>query len=210
MYIDNTLQDSDTMPVGTLNNSSDLVVGNFINTLPSIPVKLDEIRIYDYAVTVNEINSLAGNHYLSGSLYQTNVAGNVFYRNGQIVVSSPLTKYNSGSGFFSNEWTASWKGTHTIYENEVMVRIPADQFNYSVNPTVSYSPATINTTPNIEKYNGPGVLYKSIFTGSLAKPYITTVGLYNDKAQLLAVGKLAQPVQKRDDVDMNIIVRWDY
>ena len=42
------------------------------------------------------------------------------------------------------------------------------------------------------------------------KPYITTIGLYNDKSQLLAIGKLSQPIQKRDDIDMNFIVRWDY
>jgi hypothetical protein len=40
-------------------------------------------------------------------------------------------------------------------------------------------------------------------------PYITTVGLYNDKGQLLAIGKLGTPIRKRDDVDLNIIVRFD-
>ena len=46
-------------------------------------------------------------------------------------------------------------------------------------------------------------------TGS-AKPYITTVGLFNDKGQMLAVGKMAEPLENRDDIDMNIIVRWDF
>ena len=212
MYIDNTLVDTDILPIGTTSNLANLIIGNH-NTVNSLnfPFKLDEIRFYDYAVTETEIASLNNNHYLSGSLYQTNVAGNVFYRNGQMVVSSPLAKYISGSGFFNNDWTTSWKGTHTIYENEIMVRVPADQFNYTMNPTATYRPASsVNTTSDIEKYNGPGDLFKSMFTSSFVSPYITTVGLYNDKAQLLAVGKLAQPVQKRDDIDMNIIVRWDY
>ena len=46
-------------------------------------------------------------------------------------------------------------------------------------------------------------------TGS-AFPYITTIGLYDDKARLLAVGKFAEPVQKRNDIDMNFVIRWDY
>jgi hypothetical protein len=212
MYIDNTLVDTDVLPVGTTSNLANLIIGNHntVNSL-SFPFKLDEIRFYNYAITESEVTSLSNNHYLSGSLYQTNMAGNVFYRNGQIVVSSLMGKYNSGSGFFNNEWTASWKGTHTIYENEVMVRIPADQFNYTMNPTATYRPASsVNSTSDIEKYNGPGELFKSMFTSSFVNPYITTVGLYNDKAQLVAIGKLAQPVQKRDDIDMNIIVRWDY
>jgi hypothetical protein len=215
MYINGNLHPlSGSLPLtGSTANNADVMMFS-ANTQFDNPIDnayLGEVRMYDYALSTSEIQSLSNRHYISASLYQTNVAGNIFYRNGQIVLSSPLSKYHSGSSFFSNEWTASWKGTHTIYENEVMVRIPADQFNYSVNPTVTYRPAmAVDSTSEIEKQNGPGSLYKSIFTGSLAKPYITTIGLYNDKAQLLAVGKLAQPVQKRDDVDMNIIVRWDY
>jgi len=213
MFFNGVEADSTVIPIGSTANNADVIVGNYSTNgnINSIPINLDEIRFYDYGIAGNEVESLYSNHYLSGSLYQTNVAGNVFYRNGQVVVSSPLAKYNSGSGFFSNEWTASWKGTHTIYENEVMVRIPSDQFNYTMNPSATYRPTSnLDSTNVIEKYNGAGELFKSMFTSSFISPYITTVGLYNDKAQLLAVGKLAQPVQKRDDVDMNIIVRWDY
>jgi hypothetical protein len=38
---------------------------------------------------------------------------------------------------------------------------------------------------------------------------MTTIGLYNDDRELLAVAKLANPLEKRDDVDMNVIVRFD-
>ena len=40
-------------------------------------------------------------------------------------------------------------------------------------------------------------------------PYVTTIGLYNNDRELVAIGKLANPVEKRDDVDMNFIVRFD-
>jgi hypothetical protein len=33
--------------------------------------------------------------------------------------------------------------------------------------------------------------------------------LYNDAGQLLAIGKLAQPIRKRSDVDMNFLIRLD-
>ena len=61
-----------------------------------------------------------------------------------------------------------------------------------------------------ETLNGPGEFRKTMFITGSAKPYITTVGLFNDKGQMLAVGKLAEPLENRDDIDMNIIVRWDY
>ena len=40
-------------------------------------------------------------------------------------------------------------------------------------------------------------------------PYITTIGLYDDAGQLVAIGKLAQPIKKRNDVDMNFLIRID-
>ena len=64
--------------------------------------------------------------------------------------------------------------------------------------------------PIISKYAGPGELRKPLFVSGTLKPYITTIGLYDDKAQMLAVAKLSTPVQKLDDVDMNFFVRWDY
>jgi hypothetical protein len=48
-----------------------------------------------------------------------------------------------------------------------------------------------------------------MISGSLT-PYITTVGLYNDTGDLVAIGKLARPLQKRSDIDTNILIRWDF
>ena len=46
-------------------------------------------------------------------------------------------------------------------------------------------------------------------TGSDFVPYITTIGLYNDVGQLLAIGKLGQPVKNRNDIDMNFLISID-
>ena len=51
--------------------------------------------------------------------------------------------------------------------------------------------------------------YLSFVSGSDFSPYITTIGLYNDAGELLAIGKLAQPIKKRNDVDMNFLIRLD-
>ena len=37
----------------------------------------------------------------------------------------------------------------------------------------------------------------------------TTIGLYNQHAELLAIGKLANPVKNRNNIDMNFLVRVD-
>tara|TARA_A100001201_G_scaffold8659_1_gene13117 strand:+ start:19386 stop:21158 length:1773 start_codon:yes stop_codon:yes gene_type:complete len=153
---------------------------------------LDEIRIYNKHLTSAQISSLGNNNYYSSSAYQTSVVGNVFYRTGQINVSSPLPKYHYA---LHNEFDLEHKSSRTIYENEVLVKVPAGECNVSMNPTLR--------KPNSE-------LIQNQFTGSAWKPYITTVGLYDDQARLLAVAKLARPIQKREDIDMNFLIRWDY
>jgi len=218
LYLNGNKVSSGSMPKESTANDYDIVIGDWLPTSTVARVTaIDEIRMYDYALSTSEIASLSNRHYLSGSLYQTNVAGNVFYRNGQVAVSSTLPKYNSGSGFFNTAFTASYRGTHTIYENEVLVRVPSDQFNYTLNPTATYRPGTDEsnndcntTTAGAESNNPPGELYLTGFVSGTIVPYITTIGLYNDQQQLLAVGKLGTAIQKRSDVDMNFIIRWDY
>ena len=62
--------------------------------------------------------------------------------------------------------------------------------------------------PSLRKHKSQFI--QNQYTGSAWKPYITTIGLYNDEAQLIAIAKLGRAVQKREDVDMNFIIRWDY
>jgi len=214
MFIDNNLigTTSGSIPNNITSNRSDIILGSFLEGNVIQPnLELAEIRIYDYAVNSSGLSSLSNRNYISGSLYQTNVIGNVFYRSGEFVISSPMPRYNTGSGAFGNTFDLSYKGTHTIYENEVFIRVPKDQFNVTVNPTATYSPGTDKDLSISEQSDAEiGNLRKTIFTSGIAKPYVTTIGLYNNDAQLVAISKLAQPIQKRDDIDMNFIVRWDY
>ena len=46
-------------------------------------------------------------------------------------------------------------------------------------------------------------------SGSEFMPYMTTVGLYNESNELLAVAKFAQPIPISPSTDTNIIIRMD-
>ena len=200
------------LPINTTNNA-DIIIGNTTSTRTDggNDQQIAEFRMYDYGISNDHIASLGNAHHISASCYQTNIAGNVFYKNGQAVVSSPLPKYNSGSGVFGNTWDLEYRGTHTLYENECLVRVPKDQFNVTMNPSSTYRPVTVGEPCNSNQANmPPGELRKSLFVSGTLKPYITSIGLYNDNAEMVAVAKLAQPIQKNPDVDMNFIVRWDY
>jgi hypothetical protein len=46
-------------------------------------------------------------------------------------------------------------------------------------------------------------------TGSFLAPFITTIGLYDDNCDLVAVAKLPQPIKSEHDITVNFIVRFD-
>jgi hypothetical protein len=79
------------------------------------------------------------------------------------------------------------------------VRIKNQDFNYSNNPSF-FSDGTDGLTKGTVKI-------PEFFTDP--KTYITTVGLYDDSNELLAVAKLSQPTQKSFDNELLIRVRLD-
>ena len=82
-----------------------------------------------------------------------------------------------------------------IKSSHYFCRVKSDQYNYSQNPTYY-------TGSNAELQN-------STFVQD-PKSYITTVGLYNGKNELLAVAKLSQPLLKSKDREAVIKVRLDF
>lgn len=46
-------------------------------------------------------------------------------------------------------------------------------------------------------------------TGSFLTPFITTIGLYDDNCDLVAVAKVPQPIKSEPDIPVNFIVRFD-
>ena len=121
----------------------------------------------------------------------TGLFGNLFNKHGIAVITSPNYIYNN---ILQTPYTASYKSTVTRYEMNALVHIPSDEFNLPTNPTVLEDDLST---------------YKSYVTASNFDPYFTTIGLYNSDAQLLAIGKLAYPIKKRGDVDINVLVRLD-
>ena len=73
-------------------------------------------------------------------------------------------------------------------------RVTNQEFNYSTNPTFT---------------NTNGVLKFNSMTNN-PKVYITTVGLYNDANELLAVAKLSQPLPKDFTKEALVRIKLDY
>jgi hypothetical protein len=82
-----------------------------------------------------------------------------------------------------------------IKSSHYFCRVRSNEYNWSQNPTF-YDETT-------------GELTNSTFVQD-PKSYITTVGLYNQQNELLAVAKLSQPLLKSRDREAVIKVRLDF
>ena len=97
----------------------------------------------------------------------------------------------------SSGFTMGFKNTHLIFENEFHCTVDESEFNH-----------TLNTTTRKFRSAEHGEL-ADFATGSKFRPYVTTIGLYNDEGELLVVGKLAQPVKTSTETDTTFVVRYD-
>jgi len=132
------------------------------------------------------------------------LVGNIIYPHGFAIITNPsysLIFPTASSDSFtpsvvqkSGSFNLSFKGEHIIFENEIRCSIGEDEYNYTLNPSISS--------------DNSGSL-RGFATGSYFNPYVTTVGLYNEKQELLAVGKLGQAMQIPRNSDATFVIRWD-
>jgi hypothetical protein len=106
----------------------------------------------------------------------------------------------SGSAFFTDPSTADPYGfqarnSEKITSTHYFVRIKNAEYNFSNNP--SYVTGSV------------GQIAQSTFIGD-PKTYITTVGLYNNSQELLAVAKLSRPLLKSFQREALVRVKLDF
>jgi hypothetical protein len=81
------------------------------------------------------------------------------------------------------------------------IRAMNRDFNYSNNPTYVYNGS--------DGVHPAGLIYNQDFISN-PTTYVTTVGLYNDTNELVAVAKLSRPALKTFDNELLIKVRLDF
>ena len=163
-------------------------------------------------------------------LYNGNICGNIIYNQGLAVITSNgnpddigATKYGIGSygvgtygfagdGEFINNFiserdaiTCSFSSSYDILETQYKCTVNANEFNYSLNPSLLKD----SLRGDNKILESGSALYNNFVTSSAFSPFATVVGLYNDDQELVAIGKLAQPLLTSQTTDTTIFINID-
>ena len=196
---------SGTTQVLIISESADLAVLSFNSTTEFASSDAAQVEFQDksgtdrlfFFFTSSSINSTATvtEVYPSASITNGEYIGNIYYSHGQAII----TKSDIAQRFADKvlrSGSLSWQGAYTIYEYNYQCRSNQSQLNFSLNPS------SFNNTSESGSVNNN-------ITGSYFQPYVTTIGLYNDAHELVAVGKLGQPTPKSQYNDMTFVVKFD-
>jgi hypothetical protein len=202
-YLSNTLTASRYFPTG-----SDEIV-----TVISIPSNLFGEYLNPGTISITSASLNLYDDGLGNLISASKKIGDVIYEHGIIIITnSGATPYSSTlpNNFYSGSLTCSFESTVTIYETQYKCTIRENEFNFSNNPSLTSGSAAIsNGSGSLFPQPGSGKLNDNV-TGSYFSPYITTVGLYNNNKELLAVAKLAQPLPVSSVTDTSILINFDF
>ena len=121
----------------------------------------------------------AGGYFWGSGIYGEAVWGSYYIPSISEILTGPIT--------------CSFSSSMTIYETQYKCTIRENEFN-----------ATLNSSARDLEGN-----LKDNVTGSYFSPYVTTIGLYDEMQNLLAIGKLAQPLPTSDTTDTTVLVNLD-
>lgn len=95
----------------------------------------------------------------------------------------------------TGDFRIKFKNSVTIYENIIKCRVKEREFNLTMNNSVLS-----------DKFNG---IIDEMFVNEEFEPYVTSIGLYNDKKELLMICKPQQPITLPKTTDMVFEIRFD-
>ena len=119
------------------------------------------------------------------------VVGDIIYNQGLAVITdTDVARYLSTY----SRHILRWKSNQPIYTYNVHCKVKDSEMNFTYNPTFASG--------------SDGVIADNV-SGSNFTPYVTTIGMYNDANELIAVAKTNRPIQKTHNTDMTFVVKLD-
>ena len=192
IYIDGIKQKTSEDLTKSTQNQANLYIGSKGGTTNFFTGSLSQIMVFEESLSQTQINNL------SQSVDNKPYVGNLFYNNGLTAITKPNYQEILNPGIMhAQDFKLKYQGTHLIYENEYQCFVDQHEFDITLNP----SARKIKSKDSEDLAN--------FATSSYFKPYVTTIGLYDDNGELLVVGKLGQPIRMSDEADTTYVVRFD-
>lgn len=130
------------------------------------------------------------------------IVGTIFYEHGVAAIqrdSGSAVDSVSADGISiqaSGGVTSSFLSVVNIYEHTINCKLSPTDYQYTFNPTIFDT-------------GSDGIKYSDLMKSGSVTPYITTVGLYNDFNELIAVGKLSKPITRLQYTDQTFVIKFD-
>jgi hypothetical protein len=183
-----------------------IISGSIINGVP-IPYLKSSSPVYEGIGLFYPTNGVV---VLNALTLQTRVGViTTFNRTMSTGTNQYSTQVNGNWRVWTRDFFKSLKGTtkrmsvrksEFVPSTNYFVRIKNKEFNYSNNPTF-VSDGTDGQTKGT-------IIYQDLINNP--RTYMTSVGLYDNNNELLAIGKLSRPTQKSFDNELLIKVRIDF
>tara|TARA_Y100000114_G_C11757796_1_gene327873 strand:- start:1725 stop:2816 length:1092 start_codon:yes stop_codon:yes gene_type:complete len=150
----------------------------------------------------------AGIAVISGSIFNDAAIGGILNN------SSPIETTQMGTNFGPTGFNHVTASTIQATADAIRARIYNIQFNNTVelNSTIYFCRMNhneFNYSTNPTYLSGSKIRVKTK-TSDVPISYITTIGLYNDNNELMAVAKLSEPLRKDPSQEYTIRARLDY
>jgi hypothetical protein len=167
----------------------------------------EEIKPGSFSVTMNTSSSYDdGNGNLIASSSGTgSIVGRIFYDKG-IALIKPTASLVSG-GLTQNgicivsgsNVQVQFTSSVILNEHNIRVRLEPTEFLYSVyNPSSTKFMVTGSATTPLQ-----------LMASQSLYPYVTSIGLYNQDNELMAIAKLSNPIQRTDYSVQTFVVKFD-
>jgi hypothetical protein len=168
---------------------------------------------FEYSIVgINEtvLDDRYGNLYLASS--PATVLGTIDYTQGLAVIKKKLgtgtPAIDANGVYFNTSVTSSveFKSTTTIYQHTAYCKMTPAEFNFTLNPTAQVTVSEYDSGSG-QLVTG-SLVYDMFDTGSLT-PYFTSIGLYDQNFNLVAVAKIANPIPRSAFSDQMVVVKFD-
>lgn len=167
-----------------------------------------------FTITVAGTKSYDDSHgnLIASSSGTGSIIGRIFYDKG-VALLKPTSSITGGgmskNGIFipsGSATTIQFSSSVLLYENSIKAKLTPTDFLYALNnPTVvSYVTSSVSGAATVTTD-----LAINLMMSHSMKPYVTTLGFYNENNELLLVAKPSVPVQRTSDVNQTFIVKFD-